>query len=107
MRAREGAPIIAIAGDQSTNEHLGSFQSLEELNPYKFFDTLPLSIRARSSIPSSRYVFIPQFNRGPRERSPRSYLCLATSRPWMWEDESTQDNHFTARPRTCARAECD
>jgi pyruvate dehydrogenase (quinone) len=37
---KEGAPIIAIAGDIET--HLTDTSSLEELNPYKFFDTASL-----------------------------------------------------------------
>src|SRR5258708_14965668 len=37
---KEGAPVIAIAGDTETNV-MDTF-TLEELNPYKFFDTASL-----------------------------------------------------------------
>src|ERR1700761_9514431 len=37
---KEGAPVIAIAGDVETN--LIDTSALEELNPYKFFDTVSL-----------------------------------------------------------------
>src|SRR5271163_3162657 len=39
---KEGAPIIAIAGDVETK--LIDTSALEELNPYKFFDTAALYI---------------------------------------------------------------
>src|ERR1700728_4373144 len=37
---KEGAPVIAIAGDVETS--LIDTEALEELNPYKFFDTASL-----------------------------------------------------------------
>ena len=39
---KEGAPVIAIAGDVET--HLIDTSALEELNPYKFFDAAALYI---------------------------------------------------------------
>jgi len=39
---KEGAPVIAIAGDVET--HLMDTSALEELNPYKFFDAAALYI---------------------------------------------------------------
>ena len=39
---KEGAPIIAIAGDVETK--LVDTAALEELNPYKFFDTACLYV---------------------------------------------------------------
>ena len=39
---KEGAPVIAIAGDIESS--VIDTSSLEELNPYKFFDTAPLYI---------------------------------------------------------------
>src|SRR6202044_736200 len=39
---KEGAPVIAIAGDVETS--LIDTEALEELNPYKFFDTASLYV---------------------------------------------------------------
>ncbi len=52
---KEGAPIIAIAGDVETSI-LDTF-TLEELNPYKFFDTASLYTARVVNPEQARSVF--------------------------------------------------
>src|SRR5580692_11984555 len=52
---KEGAPIIAIAGDVETR--LMDTSALEELNPYKFFDTAALYIGRLVNPEQARAVF--------------------------------------------------
>ncbi len=52
---KEGAPIIAIAGDVETR--LMDTAALEELNPYKFFDTAALYIGRVVNPEQARAVF--------------------------------------------------
>jgi pyruvate dehydrogenase (quinone) len=52
---KEGAPIIAIAGDVETK--LIDSAALEELNPYKFFDTASLYIGRVVNAEQARAVF--------------------------------------------------
>ena len=52
---KEGAPIIAIAGDVETSI-LDTF-TLEELNPYKFFDTVSLYTARVVNPEQARAVF--------------------------------------------------
>src|SRR5580700_4846075 len=52
---KEGAPIIAIAGDVETR--LMDTSALEELNPYKFFDTACLYIGRVVNPEQARAVF--------------------------------------------------
>src|SRR5579862_9896970 len=52
---KEGAPIIAIAGDVETK--LIDTAALEELNPYKFFDTAALYVGRVVNPEQARAVF--------------------------------------------------
>src|SRR3954452_9343644 len=52
---KEGAPIIAIAGDVETS--LMDTSTLEELNPYKFFDTASLYTARVVNPEQARSVF--------------------------------------------------
>src|ERR1700747_508640 len=65
---KEGAPVIAIAGDVETS--LIDTSALEELNPYKFFEAAPLCTarlinpqQARPLIPSA--ILTAVMERGP------------------------------------------
>src|SRR5580704_14059110 len=52
---KEGAPIIAIAGDVETN--IIDTSALEELNPYKFFETASLYTARLVNPEQARSVF--------------------------------------------------
>src|SRR5579862_2607976 len=54
---KEGAPVIAIAGDVETS--IIDTSSLEELNPYKFFETVALYVGRVTNREQARAVFTP------------------------------------------------
>src|SRR6204780_3605871 len=65
---KEGAPIIAIAGDVETNI-LDTF-TLEELNPYKFFDTASLYTGRLVNPAQARAVIHPAILTAVTEKGP-------------------------------------
>jgi pyruvate dehydrogenase (quinone) len=65
---KEGAPIIAIAGDVETK--LIDTSALEELNPYKFFDTAALYIGRVINPEQARAVFTTAILTAVADRGP-------------------------------------
>jgi pyruvate dehydrogenase (quinone) len=65
---KEGAPVIAIAGDVETS--LIDTEALEELNPYKFFDTACLYVGRVVNEEQARAVFNTAIMTAVLERGP-------------------------------------
>ncbi|MGD1093610.1 MAG: thiamine pyrophosphate-dependent enzyme [Bryobacteraceae bacterium] len=65
---KEGAPIIAIAGDVETR--LMDTAALEELNPYKFFDTAALYVGRVVNPEQARAVFTTAILTAVADRGP-------------------------------------
>ena len=85
---KEGAPIIAIAGDVETSI-LDTF-TLEELNPYKFFDTASLYTARVVNPEQARSVFNTAILTAVLEKGPTVISLPGDIASMDVEDESTQ-----------------
>src|SRR5258708_19137341 len=85
---KEGAPIIAIAGDVETSI-LATF-TLEELNPYKFFDTASLYTARVVNPEQARSVFNTAILTAVREKGPTVISLPGDIASMDVEVESTQ-----------------
>ena len=74
---KERAPVIAIAGDVETK--LIDTSALEELNPYKFFDTAALYIGRVINREQARAVFATAILTAVTEKGPTVISCPVIS----------------------------
>ena len=90
---KEGAPIIAIAGDVETK--LIDTAALEELNPYKFFEAASLYTGRLVNPEQARAVINTAILTAIMEKGPTVIsLFRATSRRLMSPDHSPRNHHF-------------
>ena len=93
---KEGAPVIAIAGDVETA--LIDTSALEELNPYKFFEAASLYTgSARQSGAGARRHHYRHSHRRHGKADPRSFPFRATSHRRM-QSTSPPRSRFLAHP---------
>src|SRR5437899_12774706 len=85
---KEGAPIIAIAGDVETN--VLDTSTLEELNPYKFFDTVSLYTARVVNPEQARSVFNTAIRTAVMEKGPTVISLPGDIASMDVEVESTQ-----------------
>jgi pyruvate dehydrogenase (quinone) len=95
---KEGASVIAIAGDLET--HLMDTAALEELNPYKFFDTASLYVGRVVNAGQARAVINTAIMTALVDRGP-TVIAMPGD---VAASDALSDHHEVTRPASMLKA---